>query len=143
MEKERPVDAEKTHGLGGPDDRGSGSARPGPDPVFDLPVREAREKRGIGMTLLRAAGLSGSVFLLFQAGVFPPEALNPTGGVDDFLLSRHEGVALGTNFDLDVFSRGLRLDDVPADTGDRRIFVGGMNVFLHLPGILLREKKIT
>jgi len=95
------------------------------------------------MILLGAAGLSGSVFLLVQTGVFPSETLNPAGGIDDFLLARHEGVALGTDFNLDVFSRGLRLDDVPADTGDRRILVGGMNVFFHFPGILLREKKIT
>src|SRR6185295_9161869 len=59
------------------------------------------------------------------------EALDPSGGVQEPLLPREEGVALGAHLDLDGRHRGAGVDDFPAVAGDRRINVVRMNASLH------------
>src|SRR5882724_4970521 len=59
------------------------------------------------------------------------EALDPPGGVQEPLLPREEGVALGAHLHLDGRHGGAGVDDFPAVAGDRRINVVRMNASLH------------
>src|SRR6266545_4685944 len=63
--------------------------------------------------------------------VFLLEALDPPGGVQEPLLPREEGVALGADLDLDRRDGGAGVDDFPTVAGDRRINVVRMNASLH------------
>src|SRR5882724_8922144 len=59
------------------------------------------------------------------------EALDPPGGVQEPLLSREEGMALGADLHLDGRHGGAGVNDFPAVAGDRRINVVRMNASLH------------
>ena len=77
-------------------------------------------------------GLIG-VFVL----VLVSETLHTAGGVYELLLPGEEGMATGTDLDVDVLHGGARLDDVPAVARDFRLFIFGMGFFLHY--VLLRS----
>src|SRR6266508_3009620 len=63
--------------------------------------------------------------------VFLLEALDPPGGVQEPLLPREEGVALGADLDLDRRDGGAGVADVPTFAGYRRINVVRMNASLY------------
>jgi hypothetical protein len=65
-------------------------------------------------------------------GVLLAEFVDATGRVDDFLLARIEGMAVGANFDLQVMTQGrLRLEGIAAGTGHGDFFVFRMRVGFH------------
>jgi len=63
--------------------------------------------------------------------VFPLEALDAAGSVQELLLPREERMALGTHFDPDLRLGRPGVNDLAAIAGDRRIDVLGMNASLH------------
>jgi hypothetical protein len=63
--------------------------------------------------------------------VFPLEALDAAGSVQELLLPREERMALGTHFDPDLRLGRSGVNDLAAIAGDRRIHVLGMNASLH------------
>src|SRR5262247_2981705 len=65
--------------------------------------------------------------------VFPLEALNAAGGVQELLLAGEEGMALGAHLHPDLGLRRPGVNDLSAVAGDRRIDVLGMNASLHGP----------
>ena len=66
------------------------------------------------------------------AAILPIEALHPSGGVHQLLLSRKEGMAVGTNLQADVpFARRTGLEGVPASAGHRHFVVVRMYARLH------------
>src|SRR5215467_9998872 len=65
--------------------------------------------------------------------VFPLEALNATGGVQELLLAGEVGMALGAHLHPDLGLRRPGVNDLSAVAGDRRIDVLGMNASLHGP----------
>ena len=69
----------------------------------------------------------GSGFLT----VLLAEPLHAASGVNELLLARVEGVAVGANVGVDLGDRGSRLERIPTRARHRRRGVGGMNVFLH------------
>jgi hypothetical protein len=77
--------------------------------------------------VLFVTGFGADVFVI----VFLPESLDATGGIDQFLLAGKEGVAIGTDFNLDVFDRGTGFDNVAAVARDFGSFVIRMQAFLH------------
>jgi hypothetical protein len=75
----------------------------------------------------------GGVFsgLLFDV-VLPPEPFDTACGVYQLLLARKEGVAGGTDFNLDIPGGGTGFDYVPAGAGDFSQFILGMDAVFHL-----------
>lgn len=59
------------------------------------------------------------------------EALDPTCGVHDLLLTSEEWMTLVANFDLDRFLRGAGDELVSASTTDTALDVTGMDFGLH------------
>jgi hypothetical protein len=60
------------------------------------------------------------------------EALNPTSGVNQFLLAGEERVAGGTDFGVDLFEGRTGLERVSAQTFDRNLVVHRVDSFFHL-----------
>src|SRR2546425_8468299 len=77
---------------------------------------------------MRSGGLLAHVLLL--------EALHTSFGVHDLLRARKEGVAVGTDVQLDVAHRRAGLELEPARATDRRLPVLRMNPGFHDPRIL-------
>jgi hypothetical protein len=75
--------------------------------------------------------LRGFLRLFLVTGVFFLEPLHASCHIHDLLLPRHEGMALGTDFGLDVLAGGSRLDHVPANAGNGGFFIFRMNAFFH------------
>src|SRR5882672_2996872 len=72
------------------------------------------------------------------------ELLDHAGGVDELLLAGVERVAVRADFDGDLLARGAGRERVPAAAGDERLFIVGVDVFLHGAAILakgLRESR--
>jgi hypothetical protein len=63
--------------------------------------------------------------------VSPLEALDASGGIDQLLLSREEGVARGTHFQPYFGLGGAGLKLVAASAGYQHIVILGMNRFFH------------
>jgi hypothetical protein len=64
--------------------------------------------------------------------VFLAELINATTGIHDLLFARIEGMAVRTDFDLQIVpKRRARDERVPAAAHHGRIFVFGMNSGLH------------
>jgi hypothetical protein len=60
------------------------------------------------------------------------ELVDSTAGIDDFLLARVEGVAIGANLDLQILADGrASLELIAAGTGDRDDFIIWMNAGFH------------
>ena len=68
---------------------------------------------------------------VFLDPVFPAEALDPSGSVDNLLFAGIERVACGADFHVHIALGGAGLYRVPADTGDGRLIVRRMNAFFH------------
>src|SRR5437870_12543549 len=77
---------------------------------------------------MRSGGLLAHVLLL--------EALHTSFGVHDLLRARKEGVAVGTDVQLDVAHRRAGLEHEAARATDRRLPVLRMNPGFHDPRIL-------
>jgi len=61
------------------------------------------------------------------------KAINSTRSIDHFLLTRVKWVALGTNFQVNIFTHGrFGLDDVAAATGRSNFIVLGMDICFHV-----------
>jgi hypothetical protein len=69
--------------------------------------------------------------LLFDI-VLAAEPFDASRGVDQFLFTRKERVAGGTDFDFDVPGGGTGFDNVSAGAGDFGQFVLGVDTFFHL-----------
>jgi hypothetical protein len=69
--------------------------------------------------------------LFADAGILFVETLDSSRGVDDLLLARHKGVALGADFHLDILFGGAGLDHIAANAGNGRVVVGWMDAFFH------------
>jgi hypothetical protein len=63
--------------------------------------------------------------------IFPLETLDPTGCIQQLLLPRKEGMALGADLHSDLGPGGASVDDFSTRTGDRGLDVVGMNARLH------------
>jgi hypothetical protein len=64
--------------------------------------------------------------------VFLAELVDSTSRVDDLLLARIEGVAVGADFDLQIVSQSrTRLERVPAGAGNTDFFVLRMRIGFH------------
>jgi hypothetical protein len=59
------------------------------------------------------------------------EFVNTTGGVNKFLFAGEEGVALGTDTNLDLRTGRLDVPNFAAGAGDSRITIGRMQIFFH------------
>src|ERR1035437_1396760 len=62
------------------------------------------------------------------------EAFNAARGIDELLRAGKEGMALGADADTHVFSRGTRLENVPARAVNHRINVFWMYLGFHGQG---------
>ncbi len=82
------------------------------------------------LNCLGVFGLGFWLIILVQS-VFSTEALNTSGGVNQFLPSGKERVAIGTNFHSDVFNRRSGLNHTPAGTSDRRVKILRMYLRFH------------
>lgn len=60
------------------------------------------------------------------------ESVNTSACINEFLLAREEGMALGANFHSHIALRGTGLVLGTARTSDRAFFVIGMDSVLHL-----------
>ena len=76
-----------------------------------------------------------SVFLLQAEALV--EAINTSTGVNQLLLAGIERVALGADFNLDVLLGGASRKDIAASTTNGRLFVIGMDTFLHVVHLFL------
>jgi len=63
--------------------------------------------------------------------VFFLEFFHASRRVDDFLLAGHERMAVGADFDLDVFFGGACFNHIAANARDGRRFVVRMNPCFH------------
>jgi len=68
--------------------------------------------------------------MLFNA-VFLPEFLNPAFRIHNLLLSRKEGVAAGTDLNLQLLLRRPSLNHAPTGAGDGRRLILRVNLVLH------------
>ena len=59
------------------------------------------------------------------------EAINTSAGVYQLLLTREEGVALGTNFHTDILLGGAGRIDSTASAADGGLLIIRMDSFLH------------
>jgi hypothetical protein len=69
--------------------------------------------------------------LLFTAPIFFLKPFDPSGGIQELLLSREKRMAAGTNLNPDLFFRALCLEACAAGAPDHGIEKVGMNIFLH------------
>ena len=60
------------------------------------------------------------------------EFVDTTGGINEFLFTGEEGVALGADAYLDLGTGGLDVPDFAAGAGDDGILISRMDVFFHL-----------
>jgi hypothetical protein len=61
------------------------------------------------------------------------KTIDSTRCIDHFLLTRVKWVALGTNFQVNIFTHGrFGLDDIAAATGRSNFFVLGMDISFHV-----------
>jgi hypothetical protein len=94
-------------------------------------IAHADESRASKLTvrtlLLGGCGLRGGI------GVLLGEALDAAGGIDEFLLTGEEWMAVGTDFDVQpvAFDGGAGLEVVPAGTVDGDGMIVRMNTGLH------------
>jgi hypothetical protein len=86
-----------------------------------------RAQKGAGPNIQKIRAFS----TLFDI-VLLSEPFDAAGGIDQFLLTRKEGMTGGTNFHLDVFDRGSGFDNVPAGAADLCHLVFGMYLLFHL-----------
>jgi hypothetical protein len=114
---------------------------PGPAPDFKKPnmkIVEWSEKSNrfnyFNFPVRRWARL---LVVLLKLGVLSAETLDPSGGVDQLLLSGEERVALGTDFNTDIGFGGTDGHFVAAGATNDGFFVIGMNSAFHLIQILL------
>ena len=63
--------------------------------------------------------------------VLCPEPFDPSGGVDEFLLTRKEGMAVRADFHMDLWNRRARLDHIAAMTDDLAGLVFRVDAFFH------------
>jgi hypothetical protein len=63
--------------------------------------------------------------------VFLVVSLNAACGIHQLLPPREERMAGGADFDLQVADRGTRLEGVPANAGDNRLLVFGVDTVSH------------
>jgi hypothetical protein len=59
------------------------------------------------------------------------ELINAPAGVHQLLFAGVKGVALGADFDLDIFLRATRFDNLAASALNRRLPVIRVDSFLH------------
>jgi hypothetical protein len=70
------------------------------------------------------------------AAVLLAELLDPTRGIDNFLLAGEKRVTRRTHFHLEIFAQcGAGLEGIPATAGNRDFLVVGVNLVFH--GIVL------
>lgn len=86
------------------------------------------------MLLFGGGGFGGGV------GVFLLEALDPAGGVHEFLFAGEERMAVGANFDAQhlAFDGRASLEGVAAGAMHRNGMIVGMNTGLHEAPFLSR-----
>ena len=65
------------------------------------------------------------------------EPINTSTGVNQLLLAGIDRVALGADFNADVLLGGAGRKDVATGTANRRLFVLGMDTFLHVVHLFL------
>ena len=82
-------------------------------------------------------GVSACRGLIRFPRVFPVIALDPPGGVHQFLAAREEGVTVGADFKLQIPDSGSGDEGFSADAGNDRAFVLRMNPWFHFPMFLL------
>ena len=69
------------------------------------------------------------------------ELVNASAGIDEFLLTGEEGMALGADFDLQIAFGGASLNFLAASTLDGALFIFGMDLILHVENHGLRLLK--
>jgi hypothetical protein len=90
-----------------------------------------RQRRGRNPAVTYGRALRGFLRLGLLDGVSFLESFHAARGIHDFLFSRHERVALGADFGLDVLPGGFRMDHISADAGNGGFFIFRMNPFFH------------
>jgi hypothetical protein len=94
-------------------------------------IRQSRPGAGHSSAVTGGALLFG-FFLVLKFFVFFPESFNPTGGIDQFLFAGEEWMAIGADFNPDVFFSRARLHFVAAGTTNGCGSIFGMNAGFHL-----------
>jgi hypothetical protein len=69
--------------------------------------------------------------LLVGQIVSATELLNATGGIEQLLLSREEGMAVGADIQLLIANRGAYLEGVATGTGNRAYLIFGMDALFQ------------
>ena len=69
--------------------------------------------------------------LLGAVAVTAAELVHTTGGVDQLLLAREEGVTLRADFHLDILLGRTCLNHITAGACNRSLLIIGMDSFLH------------
>jgi hypothetical protein len=92
---------------------------------------EAQLRRG-GRGPVAARGKSGLAAVFLEFSIFFSEAFDTTGGVHQFLLTGEKWMALGTDFNPDILTRGSSFKFGTAGTLDGRVSVGWMNIGFHV-----------
>ena len=70
------------------------------------------------------------------------ETVNTSAGIDELLLTREEGVALGANFDLQLTLNGAGLKSITASATNDRLAVLRMDSFLHVISPLSNHSNV-
>ena len=136
-----PVPASAGRASPGPSVRPARVRRPAPvrvertgPPVIESPAPRPRDARAM-FEVARARSRSElEEDGLLARPVTAAELLDPSRGVHDLLLPGVERVARGADFHVKIAVMGRSgRERVAARTGDRDLFVPGMNVRLHAP----------
>jgi hypothetical protein len=89
----------------------------------------------------------GSVLVFRCLAIFFLEPFDPSGRIQELLLSRKKRMAAGADLDMDLLFRALRLDRRSAGAFDHGTKNLGVNLFFHLsflhPSILTISDRFS
>lgn len=94
-----------------------------------------KRKKAMPMHRFLHAGLLVQLESLF-------ESVHSAACIDQLLLAGVEGVALGTNFDLDILLGGSSLNHIAACTANGGLLIVGVDSFLHRVHLPLLLKNL-
>ena len=110
--------------------------------LYTHPSTDLKESISAGLGALGFLGSRRLQRSAFINPVFLTEPLDSSGGVNQLLTTGEEGMAVGTDFDLQILHRRTGLDDIPAGAGDGGIEIFRMNLLFHHNSFLYVQQNI-